>query len=85
MGGTVFYTPYLALDVRKTHSKLAVCSLDPVPDTEVLEFKACSSYFCVFKYARAVKRVCSKAENGERDSARVRILRYAKPILRKKN
>ena len=54
-----------------------------------------SSYFCVFKYARAVKqKVWNKAENRERDwgetpygrvrlvrFARVRLLRHALPIL----
>ena len=43
-----------------------------------------SSYFCVFKYARAVKqKVSKKAENRDRDShvrlarfARVRLLRH---------
>ena len=59
-----------------------------------------SPYFCVFKYARAVKqKVWNKAENRERDwgdvgrvrlarFARVRLLRHALPIslliLRKK-
>ena len=50
-------------------------------------------YFCVFKYARAVKqKVWNEAENRERDwgetLARVRLLRHALPIslliLRKK-
>ena len=56
-----------------------------------------SPYFCVFKYARAVKqKVWNEAENRERDYgrvrlacfARVRLLRHALPIslliLRKK-
>ena len=53
-----------------------------------------SPYFCVFKYAQAVKqKVWNKAENRERDwgetpVARVRLLRHALPIslliLRKK-
>ena len=55
-----------------------------------------SPYFCVFKYARAVKeKVWNEAENRERDwgetlvrFARVRLLRQALPfsllILRKK-
>ena len=46
-----------------------------------------SPYFCVFKYARAVKqKVWNEAENRERDwgetlgFARVRLLRHALPI-----
>ena len=41
-----------------------------------------SPYFCVFKYARAVKqKVWNKAENGERDHGRVRLARFVRARL----
>ena len=41
-----------------------------------------SSYFCIFKYARAVKqKVRNEAENRERDYGRVRLARFARKTL----
>jgi len=41
-----------------------------------------SPYFCIFKYARAVKqKVWNEAENRERDYGRVRLARYASARL----
>ena len=41
-----------------------------------------SPYFCVFKYARAVKqKVWNEAENRERDCGRVRLACYARARL----
>ena len=41
-----------------------------------------SPYFCIFKYARAVKqKVRNEAENRERDYGRVRLARFARARL----
>ena len=65
------------LKVPMTKTNVLVCWVIPIKFFVALDCKTVGTYFCVFKYARAVKqKVWIEAENGERDClARVRLLK----------